>query len=87
MSAAAHADIEDFSGYRAGYTQKRGWKPRTYVVVCKTTAYDTAQKDLHESNGHFGQFLMQFDIIFTDFHGEMRLFRPSLHERCSPRGY
>ena len=31
--------------------------------------------------------LMHFNIIFVDFHGEMRLFRPSLHERCGPRGY
>ena len=59
MSAAAHAGIEDFSVYRAGYTWKRGWKPHTYAAVCKTAAYDTVKKDLHESNGHFGQFLMQ----------------------------
>ena len=59
MSATAHAGIEAFSVYRAGYTWKRDWKPRTYVVVYKTAAYDAAHKDLHESNGHFGQFLMQ----------------------------
>ena len=59
MSAAAHASIETFSTYRAGYMQKRDQKPRTYAVVFKTTAYDTAHKDLQESNGHFGQILMQ----------------------------
>ena len=59
MSAMAHASIEDFSAYRAGYMWKRGWKPRTYVVFCKTTAYDAMHKDLQESNGHFGQTLMQ----------------------------
>ena len=31
--------------------------------------------------------LMHFNIIFVDFHGEMRLFRPSLHELCGPHGY
>ena len=31
--------------------------------------------------------LMHFNIIFVDFHGEMRLFRPSLHEHRGPRGY
>ena len=31
--------------------------------------------------------LMHFNTIFVDFHGEMRYFRPSLHERCSPREY
>ena len=59
MSAAAHAGIEDFSAYRAGYTQKRDQKPRTYTAVLKTTTYDAAHKDLQESNRHFGQILMQ----------------------------
>ena len=59
MSAAAHAGIEVFSVYRAGYTRKRDQKLRTYVVVLKTAAYDVAHKDLCESNGHFGQLLMQ----------------------------
>ena len=59
MSAAAHAGIEDFSTYRAGYTWKRGWKPCTYATFCKTATYDAAHKDLQESNGHFGQILMQ----------------------------
>ena len=55
MSATAHAGIEAFSAYRAGYTRKRDQKPRTYVVVFKTAAH----KDLQESNGHFGQIIMQ----------------------------
>ena len=59
MSATAHAGIEVFSAYRAGYMQKRDQKPRTYAAVLKTAAYDTAHKDLYESNGHFGQLLMQ----------------------------
>ena len=45
MSAMAHADIEVFSVYRAGYTQKRDQKPRTYAAVFKTAAYDAAHKD------------------------------------------
>ena len=59
MSAMAHMDIKVFSTYRAVYTRKRDLKPRTYAAVLKTAAYDAAQKDLHESNGHFGQILMQ----------------------------
>ena len=59
MSTTAHVGIEAFSAYRAGYTRKRGWKPRTYAAVFKTATYDAAHKDFHESNGHFGQFLMQ----------------------------
>ena len=59
MSATAHVGIKAFSAYRAGYTRKRDQKPRTYAVVFKTAAYDAVHKDLHESNGHFGQFLMQ----------------------------
>ena len=59
MSAMAHAGIEAFSTYRAGYTRKWDWIPRTYAAVFKPAAYDAAHKDLHESNGHFGQFLMQ----------------------------
>ena len=56
MSATAHAGIEDFSVYRAGYTQKRDQKPRTYAVVFKIAAYDAAQKDLHQSNRHLVNF-------------------------------
>ena len=59
MSAMAHVGIEAFSAYRVVYTWKRDQKPRTYAVVFKTAAYDPTHKDLHESNGHFGQFLMQ----------------------------
>ena len=58
MSAAAHTGIEAFSAYRDGYTWKRDRKPRTYAAVLKTAAYDSAHKDFHESNGHFGQLLM-----------------------------
>ena len=46
MSAAAHAGIEDFSTYRAGYTRKRDQKPRTYAAVFKTAVYDAVHKDL-----------------------------------------
>ena len=56
MSATAHAGIKAFFAYRAGYTQKRDWKPRTYAAIFKTAAYDAAQKDLHESNGHLVNF-------------------------------
>ena len=59
MSATTHAGIEVFSAYRAGYTRKRDQKPRTYMVVFKKAAYDASHKDLQESNGHFGQILMQ----------------------------
>ena len=59
MSATAHAGIEAFSTYRAGYMRKRDQKPRTYAAVFKTAAYDAAHKDLQEYNGHFGQTLMQ----------------------------
>ena len=59
MSATAHAGIEAFSTYRAGYMRKRGQKLRTYPGVLKTAAYDAVHKDLKESNGHFGQILMQ----------------------------
>ena len=59
MSAAAHVGIEAFSMYRAGYTWKRDHKPRTYAAIFKTSAYDAAHKDLYDSNGHFGQLLMQ----------------------------
>ena len=56
MSATAHAGFEASSQYRSGYTRKRGWKPCTYAVVCKTAAYDAAQKDLQESNGNLVNF-------------------------------
>ena len=46
MSATAHAGIEVFSAYRAGYTWKRDQKSCTYAAVFKTAAYDVAQKDL-----------------------------------------
>ena len=59
MSATAHVGIEDFSMYRAGYMRKRHQKPRTYAVVFKIAAYDAAHKYLQESNGHFGQTIMQ----------------------------
>ena len=59
MSATAHVGIEAFSTYRAGYTRKRDQKPRTYAAVFKTAVYDAAHKDLQESNGNFGQILMQ----------------------------
>ena len=59
MSARAHAGIEAFSAYRDGYTRKRDQKLRTYTVVFKRATYDAAHKDLQESNGHFGQILMQ----------------------------
>ena len=39
MSAAAHAEIQAFSIYRAGYTWKSVSKPCTYTAVFKTTAY------------------------------------------------
>ena len=42
MSAVAHAEIEVFSAYRAGYTQKMASNPRTYAVVLKTVAYEAA---------------------------------------------
>ena len=45
MSAMAHADIEVFSTYRAGYTRKRDQKLRTYMVVLKTATYDAVHKD------------------------------------------
>ena len=43
-------------------------------------------------HNHFFQvfthaLLMHFNIIFVDFHGEMRLFRPSLHEHYGPCRY
>ena len=59
MSAMAHACIEVFFTYRVVYMRKRGQKPRTYAAVFKTAAYDATHKDLQESNGHFGQTLMQ----------------------------
>ena len=59
MSATAHMGIEVFSMYRDGYTRKRDQKPCTYAAIFKTAAYDAAHKDLQESNGHFGQILMQ----------------------------
>ena len=40
MGAVAHAEIEVFSAYRAGYTQKRASKSRTYAAVLKTVAYE-----------------------------------------------
>ena len=42
--AAAHADLDGFSTYRAGYTQKMPPKPRTYAAVLKTIAYEAVQK-------------------------------------------
>ena len=45
MSSMAHAGIEVFSTYRAGYIQKRDQKPCAYMAVLKTTAYDAAHKD------------------------------------------
>ena len=44
MSTVAHAEIEVFSTYRARYTQKMPPKPRTYVAVLKTVAYEAAHK-------------------------------------------
>ena len=51
--------LRRFLCIRAGYTRKRDQKLRTYAAVFKTAAYDAAHKDLQESNGHFGQILMQ----------------------------
>ena len=51
MSAMAHVGIEAFSTYRAGYTRKRDQKPRTYVVVFKTVAYEAMHVILQETNG------------------------------------
>ena len=56
MSVAAHAGIEAFSAYRAGYTWKRYQKPHTYAAVLKTAAYDAVHKDFYESNGHLVNF-------------------------------
>ena len=39
MSAAAHAEIEAFSVYRARYTRKRTSNSRTYAAVFKTVTY------------------------------------------------
>ena len=42
MSATAHTEIEVFSAYRAGYTQKNGLKP-AYIRGCfETVAYEAA---------------------------------------------
>ena len=46
MVVSAHADIRDFSEYRAGYTRKNLPKPRTYAVVLQTLAYAVAHKVL-----------------------------------------
>ena len=39
MYAMAHAEIEGFSMYRAGYTQKMPSKSRTYADIWKTIVY------------------------------------------------
>ena len=44
MGVAAHAEIEGFSAYRAGYMQKMPPYSRTYVVVLKTVVYEAAHK-------------------------------------------
>ena len=56
MSAMAHVGIEAFSAYRVGYTWKRDQKPCTYMAVLKIATYDTAHKDLQESNGNLVNF-------------------------------
>ena len=44
MSTTAHTEIEAFSVYRAGYTQKKTSNLRTYAVVFKTVTYEAAHK-------------------------------------------
>ena len=44
MSAAAHTEIEVFSVYRAGYTQKMLPNPCTYATVLKTSTCEAAHK-------------------------------------------
>ena len=40
IGAAAHAEIEGFFVYRAGYTWKMASNPRTYVAVLKIVTYE-----------------------------------------------
>ena len=40
--AAAHTEIEGFSMYSAGYTQKMASNLRTYAAILKTVAYEDA---------------------------------------------
>ena len=44
MGIVAHAEIEVFSAYRAGYTWKMTSNPRTYAAVLKTVVYEAAHK-------------------------------------------
>ena len=39
IGTMAHTEIEGFSTYRAGYTQKIPPKPCTYAAIWKTVAY------------------------------------------------
>ena len=40
MSTTAHMEIEVFSVYRDGYTQKMASNLRTYAAVLKTVVYE-----------------------------------------------
>ena len=44
MGATAHAEIEVFSAYRAGYMRKIPSQSRTYVAVWKTVVYAAAHE-------------------------------------------